>query len=172
MLYLQRSKTDSYVRKGCSRDSLARTSAWDSSICIICRTSNSSFFGLRDLRCSSAQSSFGTRWKAATTFGSNCLPAHSSNSAAAASYALPLRYTRSLVMLSHYTRRPFQKLYAPQDLLPMHRMFSHAHPLFVSQFSRFAQDQIRHSDLPDIMQQGPKLQRIHLFSVQAILAPK
>ena len=73
-------------------------------------------------------------------------------------------------MLRDDSRRALKKLDAAQDLLTMHRMFAHAYPLFFGELRRLAQDRIRHADLADVVQQRSKLERLHLFAVQAILA--
>ena len=52
----------------------------------------------------------------------------------------------------------------------MQRMFAHSHPLFFSQLCGLAQNEVGHANLSDVMQKRTKLQRLHLFRMQAILA--
>jgi hypothetical protein len=72
------------------------------------------------------------------------------------------------MVLRNYARGAFQKLNATKNLLTVHRMFSHQHPLVFGQLRGFAQNQIRHAYLSDVMQQRTEFQRLHPRRIETV----
>ncbi len=72
------------------------------------------------------------------------------------------------MMLRDYAGRAFQELDTAQNLLTMHRMFAHQHPLFICQLPGFAEDCIGHANLSNVMQQRAELQGFHFRPAQSV----